>query len=47
MTCAAPAHDRAIWLGENLNRFSSSEHYLGSKQKLRHAVNDNLGLEDV
>jgi len=22
-------------------------HYLGCKQKLRHAVNDNLGLEDV
>ena len=25
----------------------TTEHYLGCKQKLRHAVNDNLGLEDV
>jgi integrase len=25
----------------------TSEHHLGCKQKLRHAVNDNLGLEDV
>jgi integrase len=25
----------------------TTEHYLGYKQKLRHAVNDNLGLEDV
>jgi hypothetical protein len=24
----------------------TTEHYLGCKQKLRHAVNDNLGLED-
>jgi hypothetical protein len=23
MTCAAPAHDYATWLGESLNRFSS------------------------
>jgi len=25
----------------------TTEHYLGCKQKLRHAVNDNLGLEDI
>jgi len=25
----------------------TTEHYLGCKQKLRHAVNDNLGLEDT
>ena len=25
----------------------TTEHYVGCKQKLRHAVNDNLGLEDV
>ncbi len=25
----------------------TTEQYLGCKQKLRHAVNDNLGLEDV
>jgi integrase len=25
----------------------TTEHYLGYKLKLRHAVNDNLGLEDV
>src|ERR1700684_1933741 len=25
----------------------TTEHYLGCKQKLRHAVNDNLGLENV
>ncbi len=25
----------------------TTEHYLGCKQKLRHAVNDNPGLEDV
>jgi integrase len=25
----------------------TTEHYLGCKQKLRHAVNDNLGLEDL
>ena len=24
----------------------TTERYLGCKQKLRHAVNDNLGLED-
>jgi site-specific recombinase XerD len=25
----------------------TTEHYLGCKPKLRHAVNDNLGLEDI
>jgi site-specific recombinase XerD len=25
----------------------TTEHYLGCKQKLRHPVNDNLGLDDV
>ena len=25
----------------------TTEHYLGCKQKLRHAVNDNVGLEDI
>jgi hypothetical protein len=25
----------------------TTEHYLGCKQKPRHGVNDNLGLEDV
>jgi len=25
----------------------TTEHYLGCKQKLRHAVNDTLGLEDL
>ena len=55
MTCATHAHDYATWLGENLNRFSfclvthrfRRPSYLGCKQKLRHAVNDNLGLEDI
>ena len=25
----------------------TTERYLGCKQKLRHAVNDNIGLEDA
>jgi site-specific recombinase XerD len=25
----------------------TTERYLGCKQKLRHAVNDNLGMEDT
>jgi len=51
---AALARDSAIGWGE-LEQIqfcwacvsSDTEHYLGCKQKLRHAVNDNLGLEDV
>jgi len=34
---AAPVHGYAIWRAE----------YLGCKQKLSQAVNDNLGLEDT
>jgi site-specific recombinase XerD len=55
MTYAAPARDSATWGGEleqiqfllGNASVQTTEHYLGCKQKLRHAVNDNLGLEDV
>jgi site-specific recombinase XerD len=56
MTYVAPAHDYATWLGGELEQIQfllghasvqTTEHYLGCKQKLRHAVNDNPGLEDV
>ena len=55
MTCVAPVPGYAIWRAENLNKFSfylgtlrlqTTERYLGCKQKLSEAVNDNLGLED-
>jgi hypothetical protein len=44
----------AISQVENLSKFSflghasvqTTERYLGCQQKLGHAVNDNLGLED-
>ena len=55
MTCVGPVRGYAIWPAENLNRssfywdthgFETTERYLGCKQKLSEAVNDNLGLED-
>ena len=44
--------DWKSWTGANWNMVfhasvQTTEHYLGCKQKLRHAVNDNLGLEDI
>ena len=53
MPCAALVHGYAIWRAENLNIFhllghasvQTTERYLGCKQKLSQAVNDNLGLE--
>jgi hypothetical protein len=56
MTYGVPAHDSVTWPGGELEQIQfllghasvqTTEHYLGCKQKLRHAVNDNLGLEDV
>jgi hypothetical protein len=53
--CAAPAHDYATWLAANLNKFSfclgthqfRRPGIISCKQRLRHAVNDDLGLEDI
>jgi hypothetical protein len=36
----------AIIVAQNGASVQTTERYLGCKQKLRHAVNDNLGLED-
>ena len=56
MTCAAPVHGYAIWRAENFEQIQfllghasvqTTERYLGCKQKLSQAVNDNLGLEDT
>ena len=55
-TCVAPALGYAIWQAENWSRYQfllghasvqTTERYLGCKQKLSQAVNDNLGLEDA
>jgi len=55
-TCVGPVLGYAIWRAENLSKFSfllghasvqTTERYLGCKQKLSEAVNDNLGLEDT
>ena len=54
MTCAAPVPGSAIQPVESLSRFSSclghrsvetTERYLGSRQRIVHAVNDKLGIE--
>ena len=52
---AAPALGYVTWQAESLSRFNScwhvsvetTERYLACKQRLNHAVNDNLGLEDT
>jgi hypothetical protein len=55
-TCVALALGYAIWQAENWSRFNfcsdthrvqTTERYLGCKQKLSQAVNNNLGLEDT
>jgi site-specific recombinase XerD len=56
MTCAALVHGYAILAGGELEQIQfllghasvqTAERYLGCKQKLSQAVNDNLGLEDT
>ena len=56
MICAAPALDYAILAGGELEQIQflpwhasvqTTERYLGCKQRLSQAVNDNLGLEDT
>ena len=56
MTCAAPAHGYATWPEASFAQIQfllghasveTTERYLGCKQKLSRAVNDNLGLEDT
>jgi site-specific recombinase XerD len=56
MICAAPVHRLCHLAGGELEQIQfllghasveTTERYLGCKQNLNHAVNDNLGLEDT